>query len=133
MTNPQPQGPIREPLIDDGLIIDTYDDMLEIEWSAPGHPELMARQLVDESLRYFRRCFTGDPQYMYDKQLKIEEANVKLEQSRSERIANEREQLREKQARVNRARLRGQPGGAADPLPPAPARPSRGIKRGLGH
>jgi len=53
-------------------------EMLSIDWSAPGNPELMDRQFRLESMKYFRTQFTGDPIYMADRQQRIDEGAPRL-------------------------------------------------------
>ena len=85
--------------LDAGLILDQYDDMLDIDWWTPGNPQLMERQLRDEAEKHFRRNFTGHYQYMVDQQLEIEKVRAAGDGLRRARIESEREQLRERQRR----------------------------------
>lgn len=76
------------------LILDQYDDMMDIDWWFSGNPGLMERQFKDESLKYFRRNFTGHQQQMLDDQEKREANAQRALELQQERLRRDRERLK---------------------------------------
>jgi hypothetical protein len=100
-----PSVPSRE----ETLILDQYDDTMDIDWWFSGNPGLMERQFRDESLKHFRRYFTGCPQQMLGDQEDREVSAQRALRLQQERLQRGRERLKGTDA----LRLRRGPSGGS--------------------